>query len=473
MKNPKRVLIFIIILTVLAIGCSIPNDYHLQIKLGKFKFERTLQPLSLDVNIGSFKIQKTPKTVLGLDLAGGARIVYEADMKKITASDRQTALDAARNIIEKRVNLYGVAEPVIQTSQVGSSSRIIVELPGISDVSKAKELIGKTAQLEFREFPKDASPSATILPIPDKTLKTNLTGKDLKKATVTFNQNTGSPEVSLEFTTEGAKLFEEITKRNVGKHLPVFLDDLPVTNPTVNQAISGGNAVISGNFTLSEAKNLAIQLNSGALPVPIKVIQEQAVGPSLGKESVNKSIYAGLVGLGIVMAFMILYYGKLGLLADIALFIYGVVSLSIFRLLPITMTLPGIAGFILSIGMAVDANILIFERIKEEVREGRQWKVAMELGFNRAWDSIRDANFTTLITSFVLFNPLNWSFLPQFGMVRGFAATLAIGVFISMFTGIFVSRNLIRVFIKRDTNKTTARRMSRIEKFIRIIRMNS
>ena len=224
---------------------------------------------------------------------------------------------------------------------------------------------------------------------------------------------------------------------------------MPVTNPTVNQVISGGNAVISGSFTQEEAKSLAIQLNSGALPVPIKPIEEKTVGPTLGRESVEKSIKAGFIGLTIVMAFMFLYYGKLGLLADIALFVYGVLSLAIFRLIPITMTLPGVAGFILSIGMAVDANILIFERIKEEQREGKPWKIAMELGFGRAWDSIRDANFTTLLTTFILFNPLNWSFLPQFGMIRGFAATLAIGIFVSLFTGIVVSRNLIRVFIRK------------------------
>ncbi|KKR75894.1 MAG: Preprotein translocase subunit SecD [Candidatus Levybacteria bacterium GW2011_GWA2_40_8] len=450
MKNPRRVLLMIIVLTFLAVGFSLPEGYPLKINLGKFQIDQVLNPLAIDLNIGSLKIQKKPKTVLGLDLAGGARIVYEADVENIPSEDRKTALDAARNVIERRVNLFGVAEPVVQTSKVGSSERIIVELPGVTDVEAAKTLIGKTAQLDFREFEsEDATASAGFFPTTEMTKETGLTGKDLKKAGVTFNQNSGQPEVALEFTAEGAKLFEEITKRNVGKNLPVFLDEMPVTNPTVNQVISGGNAVISGSFTQEEAKSLAIQLNSGALPVPIKPIEEKTVGPTLGRESVEKSIKAGFIGLTIVMAFMFLYYGKLGLLADIALFVYGVLSLAIFRLIPITMTLPGVAGFILSIGMAVDANILIFERIKEEQREGKPWKIAMELGFGRAWDSIRDANFTTLLTTFILFNPLNWSFLPQFGMIRGFAATLAIGIFVSLFTGIVVSRNLIRVFIRK------------------------
>ncbi|MBI4130622.1 protein translocase subunit SecD [Candidatus Roizmanbacteria bacterium] len=452
MERPHKILIIVFLLTLIAIGVSIPEGYQVKFDIGPLHVDRTFYPLRLDIQNEKVQIRKVPRTVLGLDLAGGARLVYEADMSQIPPADKQSALDGARNIIEQRVNLFGVSEPLVQTSKVGSSERIIVEMPGVTEVASAKALIGQTAQLAFREFPEDlaASESATLFPMFENTKETSLTGKELKRASVVFDPNTGQPTVSLEFTPDGAKLFEEITTRNVGKNLPVFLDQFPITSPRVNEPISGGQAVISGGFTNDQAKALAIQLNSGALPVPIRVIEEKTVGPSLGAESVEKSIRAGLIGLGMVMLFMIAYYGRLGLLADVALVIYGLITYAIFRLGPITLTLPGIAGFILSIGMAVDSNILIFERIKEEARSGKPWQAAIEVGFGRAWDSIRDANVTTLLTCFVLFNPFNWEFLPQFGLARGFALTLAIGIFVSLFTGIVVSRNLIRVFIKRS-----------------------
>jgi len=278
-----------------------------------------------------------------------------------------------------------------------------------------------------------------------------LTGKDLKRATVTFDTTTGSPEVGLQFTSEGGKKFGDVTRRLVGKPLGIFLDDAPITIPVVKQEIIDGQAVINGTFTQDEAKNLALQLNAGALPVPVSVVEKSTVGATLGQTSVEKSVYAGSVGLVIVAIFMIAQYGWLGLLADMALVVYGLLTFAIFRSIPITLTLPGIAGFILSIGMAVDSNILIFERFKEEKRAGRPWKVAMELGFGKAWDSIRDANFTTLITCAILYNPGNWEFLPSSGMVRGFAVTLFIGVLASLFTGIIVTRTFVRVLYKEKT----------------------
>lgn len=438
----KTVFVFILLLVILAAAFNLPSNYPLKISYKNFHLERTLNPLSIG--------RKTPKTVLGLDLAGGVHLVYEADMSGIDRADQNDALDSARDIIERRVNFFGATEPVIQTSRVANSKRIIVELPGVTQTEEAKALIGKTAQLDFRQI-KEATDSA-FFPTVANTESTNLTGKNLKKAAVVFNQNTGKPEVSLSFDREGGEIFTKITEANLGKPLPIFIDNLLVTAPTVNSVITGGSAVITGSFTEEEAKNLSIQLNSGALPVPIKIIEERIIGATLGAESVKKSVFAGLFGLGMVMLFMWFYYGRLGLVADAALVVYALVSLAIFRLIPITLTLPAIAGFILSIGMAVDANILIFERIKEELRDGQNWQNAMEEGFGRAWDSIRDANLTTLLTTFILFNPLNWSFLPQFGLIRGFAATLAIGVLVGLFTGIVVSRNLIRLTIKQQKN---------------------
>lgn len=451
--SPRRALLLIIVLTFLAIGVSLPEGYPIKFSIGGITIDRELRPFGIDIQNERFSVRKLPKTVMGLDIAGGARLVYEADMSEVTAADTQAALDATRNIIERRVNLFGVSEPVIQTSQVGEARRIVVELPGITDVSAAKALIGQTAQLEFREFSQEseATEAAALYPSFENTFDTGLTGKDLRRAVVSFDQTNGQPVVNLEFTSEGGTKFQEITLRNIRKPLPVFLDGYPITNPVVEQAISGGTAVISGGFTTDQAKSLAIQLNSGTLPVPIKVVEEKTVGPTLGRESVQRSIQAGAIGLALVMVFMWAYYGRLGFLANLALIVYGLITYAIFRLVPITLTLPGIAGFILSIGMAVDSNILIFERIKEELRAGRTWTTAMEVGFGRAWDSIRDANITTLLTCFILLNPFNWDFLPQFGLVRGFALTLAIGIFVSLFTGIVVSRNLIRVFIKKNS----------------------
>jgi len=438
-KNNKRLLI-ILFITVLAVIIDLPKN---------FIFNQKISSPEINISLGNFKFKRDLKIKKGLDLQGGTHLVLQADMKDVEEKDKNDALFAVREVIAKRIDLYGVSEPVIQTSKIGDTSRIIVELPGISNVQEAIELIGKTAQLDFRELPPELDQDATDSAIPIFAFnETGLTGKDLKRATVQFSEQTGEPVVGLSFTSEGSKKFAEITERNVGKQVAIFLDGMPVTAPRVNEAITSGDAVISGQFTPKSAKNLAIQLNAGALPVPIKIVEQKNIGATLGEESVQKSLRAGLIGLSLVIIFMIAYYGKLGVLAGIALIIYGLITLAIYKLIPVTLTLPGIAGFILSIGMAVDANILIFERIKEELREGRPLKQAMELGFGRAWDSIKDANICTIITALVLLNPFNFPWLVTWGMIRGFALTLLIGVLIGLFTGIVVTRTLVRAFYK-------------------------
>ena len=439
--------IFIAILTFAALYISLPGKFNF---LGK----EIIRP-GINVKIGKFSFERDLKTRLGLDLAGGSRLVFEADMGIVPLEKRTDALTGVRNIIESRVNLFGISESTVQTSNFEGKDRIIVELPGISNTAEAISLIGKTAQLSFaevKEIPGEAgaSPSAVLEP-------TDLTGADLKTAEVTFEGNTGVPAISLQFTDEGAKKFEEITGRNVGRELPIILDNQIISAPTVSEKIIGGNAQISGQFTIDEAKNLAIQLNAGALPVPVNLIQEETVGATLGVESVKMSILAGGVGLLMVGLFMILSYGKFGVIADIGLFVFSVISLALYKLIPITLTLPGIAGFMLSIGMAVDSNILIFERFKEEKLK-RNITDALEVSFGRAWDSIRDANVATIITSLVLINPLDWSFLPSSGPVRGFAITLLMGVVLSLFTGIYVSRNLLRVFVKGNRKEVQAKK---------------
>ena len=448
-KHSRLLVWFILFLTVGSVYIDLPKNYPLKLNLGKFKIDRTLSSPEINLSLGSLKFKRDLQIRKGLDLQGGVHLVLETDMKDISPEDQDTALESVRNVLARRVDLYGVSEPLIQTAKSEAKSRIIVELPGIKDLNEAISLIGKTAQLDFRELTEEkkisvsATPSAVMI---SDFIPTGLTGKELEKAQVQFNQQTGEPVVGLKFNSEGAEKFSQITKNNVGFQVAIFLDGLPITVPTVNEPILTGEAMISGQFDLKQAKNLAIQLNAGALPVPIKIIEQKTIGATLGEESVQKSVRAGLLGLLLVVLFMISIYGFLGFLASLALIIYGLLTLALYKLIPVTLTLPGIAGFLLSVGMAVDSNILIFERLKEERWSGKPLKTAMELAFGRAWDSIKDANVCTLITCFVLFNPFNWSFLNTSGMVRGFALTLALGIGISLFTGIIVVRTLIRLF---------------------------
>ncbi len=446
MRKPRLIIFFILMITTLAAIVDLPIGVPLRFSLGPLKINRIVAPPL--IRIPFLGIEKEIKTHLGLDLRGGTQLILEADMKDVVEKDRVTALESIREIVERRINFFGVSEPVVQTARTDESFRVIVELPGVTDTETAIKTLGETARLEFREMDESATGTATLSAI-TATKPTGVTGKDLKKAEVSFDQQSGAPVVSFEMTEEGTKKFADLSSRLVGQPLAIFLDDrLLGYPPTVKEAITSGQGVISGGFTRDQAKQLALQLSAGALPTSIKVVEQRNIGALLGAASIEKSIRAGVIGLTLVALFMIIYYGILGVIATFALAIYGLVTFSLFRLIPVTLTLAGIAGFILSIGMAVDSNILIFERIKEELRKGKPWKIAMELGFGRAWDSIRDANFTTLITAFILYNPLNWSFLPASGMVRGFALTLTLGVVTGLFTGIIVSRNLIRLFYR-------------------------
>lgn len=457
---------WLIILSILLVVIDLPQKYNLKFTLFGYTVDRVISPPTVSFSLFGKRIEKQFVTKLGLDLAGGSHVVLEADMKDINPSERISALESAKEVIERRVNFFGISEPVVQTSIGENTYRIIVELPGVSRVSDAVALIGQTARLDFREFLNLPSPrgesvsspsgqiatqSAFIIPSLTNTKSVGITGKDLKRASISFSSQTGEPEVAIEFTGEGTKKFSDATKRLVGKQLAIFLDEFPITAPTVQTTITDGQAVITGSFTQDAAKALSLQLNAGALPVSVSVVEQRTVEATLGKESIVKSIRGGLVGLVMVALFMILQYGKLGVIANLALILYGLLSLGIFRLFGITLTLPGVAGFILSIGMAVDSNILIFERFKEEKRSGKPWYIAIEQAFGKAWDSIRDANMTTIATSLILYNPGNWNFLPSSGLVRGFAATLLIGVLLSLFTGIVASRTLIRVLYKENS----------------------
>lgn len=437
--RPRNLLVILILLFLLSVVIDLPKTIN-------FKGRSATRP-DISLAVGSFSFHRDLEPKLGLDLSGGSHLVFEADMKDVKRQDWDTALDSARETVERRVNLFGVSEPLVQTSRVGDSYRVIAELPGVTETAQAVSLIGQTAQLEFWEFEeiktdqKEATPSAQLAP-------TGLTGKELVSARVEFSSETGDPIVAFQFSNAGGKKFEEITKRNIGRQVAILLDGQIITSPTV-EGVIGEQGVITGKFTTDEARRLSIQLNSGALPVPLKIIEQRTVGPTLGRESIEASIKGGLVGITAVVLFMIVYYGRLGAISVLGLLMYAVFTFALFKLIPVVLTLPGVAGFLLSVGMAVDSNILIFERLKEELRRGLAYQDALETAFGRAWDSIRDANIATLLTSFVLFNPFNWPFLLISGPVRGFALTLALGVLMSLFTGVVVTRTLLRVFTRK------------------------
>jgi preprotein translocase subunit SecD len=439
LQKPQKVFIFIALLTLLSLFIVLPA------KIGNFTIPRP------NIKIGSLDLSKAIELKEGLDIKGGLQVTLAADMKDIAATDRVSALESAKTVISRRIDLFGVSESSIKTAVLGSDYRLILELPGVTDPQQALDLIGQTAKMEFA-LPvytpgKTATESATLTGF----TPTDLTGADLARASVTFQTQDSQPGVSLSFKDSGKTKFAKLTKDNIGKPIAILLDGYPVTMPTVEVEITDGNAQITGKFTTEEAKALAVQLNAGALPVPVSVLSQKNIPATLGAESIQKSVIAGAIGLFTVIFFMIGNYGWMGVIASVGLILYGLFTLALYKVIPVVLSLPGIAGFLLSVGMAVDSNILIFERYKEEIRAGRPWKVGLELAFGRAWDSIKDANAATIITGFILFNPLDWPFLNTSGSVRGFALTLILGIFISLFTGIVVTRNFLRLFYKGKT----------------------
>lgn len=378
---------------------------------------------------------------LGLDLVGGSHLVYEIDMVGVPSGERDSVSEGLRDVIEKRVNLFGVSEPQVYISKIGDSHRLVVELAGIKDVKEAIKQIGETPLLQFFEveLPAEGIDSKKE----PKFTPTQLTGRYISGAQVNFGQVVSQPEIALTFNDEGARFFEDLTAKNVGKPIAIFLDGQLIEMPLVRERISGGKAQITGRFTPQTARELVSRFNAGALPAPIKLVTQNTVGASLGADSLRKTLFAGAVGTLVVMLFMAIYYRVLGIYAALALTIYIVLTASIFKLFGITMTLAGIAGFILSIGMAVDANILIFERTKEEVKKGISRMGALTEGFSRAWPSIRDSNISSMLTAVILYYATT-------GFVKGFALALLIGVLMSMFSAITVTRSIIGSFTRSN-----------------------
>jgi len=398
---------------------------------------------------------------LGLDLAGGSQLVYEADVSGVDPLEVDESMEVLRLVIERRVNVFGVSEPVVQVEKSSflvseESHRLVVELPGVTDVNQAVAEIGKTPLLEFKLVdPEEVAQAALLdsLEIEGATVSsangeaepyidTGLTGRYLEGAQLQFTSQTGGgglsnePIVAISWNAEGAELFANITGANVGRQLAIFLDGELISSPRINERITGGQAVISGGFTPTEARDLVQNLNFGALPMPIELVSTQTVGSTLGAEVLDKGMIAGAIGFSLVMLFMLLWYRLPGLVAVVSLLTYVVVMLALFQFIPVVLTAAGLAGFILTIGMAVDANVLVFERMKEEYRGGKGIRESATIGFKRAWSAIRDGNVTSLLSAIILF----W-----FGtsLVKGFALVFGIGVLVSMLSALLVTRTFL------------------------------
>lgn len=399
-------------------------------------------PSGPDIKIGS--LNKPLFIHQGLDLRGGVALTYQADMSSLSADRYNDALITLKSRIENKINAFGVSEPVIQTGKIGNDTIIKVELPGVTNVEQAIKTLGEFPDLKFY----------------DQAGNLVVTGSDVDRASVQFgnsdsdsnksNSIMGEPQVLLKFKDEGKNKFADATTKaaaaNPKETIRIDLDGVTISNPVVNEAITDGSAVISGSFSIETAKKLSTQLNEGALPVPIKIIGQQTIGASLGSKSLRKSLIAGIIGIVLVALFMIIYYRVPGLVAIFALLIYSIINVAIYKLLPVTVTLAGVAGFILSVGMAVDANILIFERMREEIRSGKQLIQAIDDGFKRAWSSIRDSNFSTLITALILY-------VGTAGLIKGFALTLAIGVLVSLFTAITITQVILKLMVTSRLKK--------------------
>lgn len=387
------------------------------------------------------------KFKLGLDLKGGVHLVYKAETETLDVKDIDNSLQALRDTIERRINVLGVSEPVIQIERVPGTAapyRMVVELPGVANIEQALDTIGKTPYLEFRLMKDTAelesllsSAASSTLTAADVSLSTPLKGEHIIRADVAFRPPTSEPIVTLTFNDIGKGIFAKLTKENIGKDLAIVLDGVIIQSPRINQEIKEGMAEITGGFDIKSARELARNITYGALPVPITLLSTESIGPSLGESATKAGVLAGFIAYLIVSIFLLAWYRLPGLVAVVSLAVYTVISLLLFKLLGVTLTAAGIAGFILSIGMAVDANILIFERMREELAKGHDLIEAMKLGFERAWLSIRDSNISSLITAFILYSFASTS------IIKGFAFVFALGVLVSMFSAITVSRTFL------------------------------
>jgi protein-export membrane protein SecD len=445
-------LVLITFMTAFSVWASLPNNPGIRVDFN---------------GDGTYEIDKPIVIRQGLDLAGGLKVLLQADVPPDTSLPR-SSMEEVRRIVENRIDALGALEPVVQLQ---GDRRVIIEIPGYEDPESAVSLVRQTALLEFVDFGSNPLPAGTAVktdyitgsgtgstqtatpeatptegaaaqpevPV-GPTYHTVFAGDILQTADVGLDNQTTNPLVTFVLTPEGSTLFADYTTSHTGQYLGIVLDGVVLSSPRIQQPITGGTGSITGSFTLEEATQLATQLRYGALPVPLRVESTSTVGPTLGQISVDQSIRAGIIGVVVVLIFMLVYYRIPGIAAALALIIFALFNLTIYKLVPVTMTLPAITGFLISVGTAVDGNILIFERMKEELRHGRRLGQAVDAGFDRAWTSIRDSNFSTIIICTVLY-----AFGTSFGAgaVRGFAVTLALGLIINLFTAVTVTRTFL------------------------------
>jgi protein-export membrane protein SecD len=409
---------------------------------------RALSVLIVIGLVSWFVWKKGTDFTLGLDLAGGSSLTYKVQTEVLPdGTNVDDAVTSLRDVIERRVNLFGVREPTVETSysRLAKEWRLIIDLPGVTNIDDAAKMIGETPVLDFRVL-KDSAKHATTTPLVGDFMQTELSGRYLKKATLSFDPTTHKPLVELQFDDTGADLFAKITKAHVGELVAIFLDGAPISVPVVQQEITGGKAVISGDFAVEEARVLVGRLNSGALPVPIVLAGTDVVGATLGSSAVHAGVKASLLGFLLVALFMILWYRLSGLMAVLALLAYSTMMLALFKFIPVTLTSAGLAGFIISVGLAVDANVLVFERMKEEIRSGKGLRDAVEVGFMRAWTSIRDSHLAAIIVSVSLF----W-----FGssIVKGFAFTFFLGAVVSLISAQLITRVFMRAIAPKNPGR--------------------
>lgn len=401
--------------------------------------------------IALFLVKGDSKFSLGLDLAGGSALTYLVHTEELPEGENvDDTVNRLRDLIERRVNPNGVSEATVVTSysNLTKTHKLVVELPGITDIEQAKAVIKATPVLDFRTVKPGVDAASTTLLLNDVYVKSALTGRYVDNAQLVFDPATNRPLVQLTFNDEGAKLFADITKANVGKPVAIFLDDMPISIPTVQEQITGGQAVISGNFSVEEAKELALRLKNGALPVPITEESSSIINPTLGASAVQTGVKAGVIGFAFVVIFMILWYRLPGLMASLALVAYSAIMLAIFKnpLFPVTLTSAGIAGFIISVGLAVDANVLTFERMKEEIRNGKGLLDAIEVGFARAWTSIRDSHIAAIIVSVILY-------MMGTSVVKGFAVAFFLGAVISLISAQLITRVFMRAIVTKSNSR--------------------
>lgn len=452
--NNLKTLALIIVISLIAVYIALPEQIFLDLQWGEFAVDQSITIPRIDFFVLGRRINPDFRLRKGLDIQGGTRVTLAAEMDEIESEDRSEVLHSVRDILRKRIEIAGISELRIQTAAADDSSTVVVEIPAGADQEEVLQLISQTAWLDFRLQTEEIDPEeveseavfiSSFEPV-------ELDSSDLDQASINFGQQVDEPFILLEFNRQGAEKLAEITQESEGRMLAVFVDGFPIAIPVIEGPILDGRAIIAGGFNLETAERLTAQLNAGRLPANIEVAEIRSIGAGLGETEVRQSLRAGAAGLSLVVFFMVAYYGFKGLISSLVLAIFIVLNIAVYKIIGLTITLPALAGLLLTIGIAVDSNIIIFERMKDELRSGFEPQRALQLSFAKALDSIQDANLVLIITAIVLINPLDFSLFNTSGAVKTFGSALLIGVLVSLFTGTVVSNNFLQILLPVYSN---------------------